>query len=141
MPDYQGFPCLIERLIIYFNVYTKLVVMVWNEHQAVLSMRQNLIFSVVTWSIWFKFCFRLNIFTSKSSNLLLPAGADRRGEWIFIYLRLENYKTRSIHEPCHIYHPGKTILESIMNRFKKFIEKSTADAHILMTQYDVWCNI
>ena len=35
---------------------------------------QNLIFSVAAVSILFGVCFRLNIFTSKISNLLLPFG-------------------------------------------------------------------
>ena len=40
---------------------------------------QNLIFSKVVVSILLCFCFRLNIFTIKISNLLLPLGAEGMG--------------------------------------------------------------
>ena len=40
---------------------------------------QNLIFSKVVVSILLGFCFRLNIFTIKISNLLLPLGAEGMG--------------------------------------------------------------
>ena len=55
-------PCLLERIVTYFNVYTKLEVRV-KEYHAVFLKRQNLIFSVVGQSSSFVFCFRLNIFT------------------------------------------------------------------------------
>ena len=45
------------------------------ESETVFLDIQNLIFSVGALSILFGFCFRLNIFTSKISNLLLPSGA------------------------------------------------------------------
>ena len=41
------------------------------EHVAVFLKRQNLVFSIVTGNIWFVSFFRLNIFTSNISNLLL----------------------------------------------------------------------
>ena len=40
---------------------------------------KNLIFSKVVVSILLGFCFRLNIFTIKISNLLLPLGAEGMG--------------------------------------------------------------
>ena len=67
--------CLLEHLIACFNVYMKLKVIVWRNTRLFLT-RQNLISSVVAESIWFHFCFRLNIFTSKNSNLLLPLGTE-----------------------------------------------------------------
>ena len=45
------------------------------EHEAVFLKMESYIFSIVAGSIWFGFCFRLNTFTSKISNLLLPIGA------------------------------------------------------------------
>ena len=105
-------------------------------------------FSTILGSIWFNFCFRLNIFTSRISNLLLPLGAKDRGLWILIYvwLRVKHYKTlkpnkqRPIHKPSHIYHPNKTILENIIKRFKNFIWKVYNWRNVLMRQYDFWCN-
>ena len=47
------------------------------ENDAVFLETQNLIFSIAA-VILFSFCFRLNVFTSKISNLLLPLGA----EWV-----------------------------------------------------------
>ena len=45
------------------------------ENKAVFLETQNLIFDIVA-AILFGFCFRLNIFTSKTSNLLLPLVAE-----------------------------------------------------------------
>ena len=47
------------------------------EHEAVFLKRQYLRISIVAGSIWFVFCLRANILTSKISNLLLPLGAER----------------------------------------------------------------
>ena len=46
------------------------------KYEAVFLTRQNLTFPLVAESIWFNFCFRINIFTSKISNLLLSLGAE-----------------------------------------------------------------
>ena len=44
------------------------------EHEAVFLKRQNLIFSMLAGGFSFVFCFRLHIFTSKVSSLLLLLG-------------------------------------------------------------------
>ena len=71
-----GILCLLEDLVNYFNVYTKLEVLVW--------MKTRLLYWRDT--IWFSSCknftclfFRLNISTSKISNLLLPLGIEGVG--------------------------------------------------------------
>ena len=48
-------PCLLERVVTYFNVYTKPEIIV-----CVFLRRQNLIFYMVAESILFVFCFRVN---------------------------------------------------------------------------------
>ena len=75
--------CLVERMVTYLKVYTKLEVIGY------FLKKQNLIFSIVAGSIWFAIYIRLNNFTSKISKFLLPLRADEadgRGPWIFIYL-------------------------------------------------------
>ena len=66
-------PRLIERVLTYFNVYTKLELLVF---------RKMMLFFVDTKIDFFysscnfiAFCLRLNIFTIDISNLLLPLGA------------------------------------------------------------------
>ena len=66
-------PCLLERVLTNFSVYTKLKVLVLRKNDAVLLETQKLIFSIVA-VILSGFCFRLNFFTSNISNLLLPSG-------------------------------------------------------------------
>ena len=66
-------PSLLEHVLTNFSVYTKLKVLVWRKNDAVLLETQKLIFSIAA-VILSGFCFRLNIFTSKISNLLLPSG-------------------------------------------------------------------
>ena len=56
-------PWRLECVVTYFNVYKKLEVIVW---------RNMSLFSWRAGYTWFAFCFRLIIFTSKISNLLLP---------------------------------------------------------------------
>ena len=68
--------CLLKRVIIYFKVYTKLEVIVWMNMRLFLA-RKNLIFFIVGKSTWYNFCFGLNIFTNKISNLLLPLRTER----------------------------------------------------------------
>ena len=73
--------CLVERMVTCFNIYTKLEAIIWNYYQ-------TRGYFIVAASIWF-LCIRLNIFTSKISNFLLPLrtdGAEDRGTWIFICL-------------------------------------------------------
>ena len=105
-------PCLLERLITYFNIYTKLEAIVW---------RNMGLFSWKDLKAKFHICCYL-------------WGSRGRGPWILVYLRLrveqlqniEIKKQRPIHEACHINHPNEITLENIMNRLKKFIEKFTA---------------
>ena len=68
--------CLLKRMIIYFKDYTKLEVIVWMNMRLFLA-RKNLIFFIVGKSTWYNFCFGLNIFTNKISNLLLPLRTER----------------------------------------------------------------
>ena len=69
--------CLLECVITYFNVYWKIDSL--KKHKAVFLTRQNLIFSIVAGIIWFNFCFRRNVFTSRISNMLLFLGAEVGG--------------------------------------------------------------
>ena len=59
--------CLLEQVITYFSKTYSL-----KEDEASSLKRQNLIFSIVAGSVWFALNFRLNVFTSKTSNLVLP---------------------------------------------------------------------
>ena len=70
-------PCLLERVLTYFNVCTKLEVLVLRK-MMLFSWRTNIDFSTVA-VILFGFCCRLNIFTSKISNLLLSLEAEGGG--------------------------------------------------------------
>ena len=63
-------PCFIQRLHEGRRCSLK-------EHEAISLKRESLVFSAVVGNIRFAFCFRINIFTSKISNLLLPL----RDEW------------------------------------------------------------
>ena len=74
--------CLHERVLTYFNVSAKLDVFL--EHGILILNvgivipcleTRNLIFSIVI-AILFSFCFRLNTFTNKISNSLLPLRAE-----------------------------------------------------------------
>ena len=59
--------CLLEWMVTYFSKVYSL-----KEHEAFFfNKRQNWIFSRVAASIWFVFCFRLNIFSSKIWDFLL----------------------------------------------------------------------
>ena len=68
----------------YFNLNTKLEVIVW---------RKMRLFSWRNGSIWFIFCFRINIFIDKISNLLLPCEARGQGRrpWVLVYPVLINF--------------------------------------------------
>ena len=66
-------PCLLGCVITYFNVYNRRYSL--EENEAVFLTTQNFIFSIIAGSIWFNFCFRLNMFTSKISILLFPSEA------------------------------------------------------------------
>ena len=68
-------PSLLERVLTYFSVYTKLEILALRKNKAVPLETQKLIFSIVA-AILFDFCFRLNIFTIKISNLVLRLGAE-----------------------------------------------------------------
>ena len=66
-------PWLLECVVDFFNKVYSL-----NEHE--IWIRQNLIFSVVAGSIWFGFCFKLNI------KVFVIFGVQRdQGSWILIY--------------------------------------------------------
>ena len=74
--------CLVERMVTCFNVYTKLEAIIWSYYQ-------TRGYFIVAGSIWFFLWIRLNIFTSKIPNFLLPLRTDvaeDRGTWIFICL-------------------------------------------------------
>ena len=58
--------CLLELVVTYFNKIYSL-----KEHKAIFLKKQNLIFYLVAGSICFVFCFKVTIFTSKISNLLI----------------------------------------------------------------------
>ena len=77
-------PCLLERVVAYFNVYKK------NRRIGAIFWRERVwLFSVVAGSIWFVFYFRLGLFTSETSNLLFPLeteGTRDRETWILIFL-------------------------------------------------------
>ena len=62
-------------MVIYFNVCTKLEVIV-KDHYADFLTRQNTIFFIVAGSISIDFCFKLHNLTSETSNLLLPLGTE-----------------------------------------------------------------
>ena len=68
-------PSLLERVLTYFSVYTKLEILALRKNKAVPLETQKLIFCKVA-AILFDFCFRLNIFTIKISNLVLRLGAE-----------------------------------------------------------------
>ena len=68
-------PSLLERVLTYFSVYTKLEILALRKNKAVPLETQKLIFSIVA-AILFDFYFRLNIFTIKISNLVLRLGAE-----------------------------------------------------------------
>ena len=55
--------CFLERVVIYFNVYTKLVVIAWRNARLFFGRDKILIFFFFfnCW-IWFVFCFRLKTF-------------------------------------------------------------------------------
>ena len=77
-------PCILEHVVTYCNIYTKLEVIAWKEHEAVFLKRKKFIFSIVVRKIWFVSCFRLKTFTSNVSTLLLPWGVEGRVPWILI---------------------------------------------------------
>ena len=68
-------PCILERVLIYFNVYMKLGG-TWRSMRLFSWKEKKKIFSNVAASVWFAICFRLNSFTSKISNLLLSLAAE-----------------------------------------------------------------
>lgn len=70
-------PCLHGCVVTYFNFYMKLEVIVW-RNKRLFWKRVNLFFFIIAevFDLFlFFFCFRLNIFLSKVSNLLLSFGA------------------------------------------------------------------
>ena len=60
-------PCLLEHVVTYFKEVCSL-----KERKAIFLKTQNLIFFFSSWKVWFVFCFKVNIFASKISNLLIP---------------------------------------------------------------------
>ena len=65
-------------MVAYFNDYTKPEVILLRKIEAAFSAAFYFFF-IVAVSISFGFCFRLNIFTSKIWNLLLPLEAEGSG--------------------------------------------------------------
>ena len=79
MSGYSLIPFLLERVVAYFNVYTKPGVIVWSHMKL---EETKLDFFVVAATIWFALCFRPNTF--KTPNLLLPfefEGAGGHESW------------------------------------------------------------
>ena len=68
-----------------FVLQFPIVIPYLKEHEVVFLIRQNSIFYGVVGSIWFVFCFRLNIFTNKISNLLLRFEAEGGGGYESLY--------------------------------------------------------
>ena len=86
--------CVFVPILIFFYLNAWLLIstkfIMW-RNEVIFLNRKNLIFSVVAGCIWFV-CFRLKIFTSKISNLLLPLGVlgpEPRGPRILINLSKE----------------------------------------------------
>ena len=81
-------PCLPELMATYSKICTKLEVILWRNMRK-LSWRDKFIFLLVSGSIWFFTFSRLNIFTSKISNLqdfkVIFSGRQDPGPWILIY--------------------------------------------------------
>ena len=81
-------PCLPELMATYSKICTKLEVILWRNMRK-LSWRDKFIFLLVSGSIWFFTFSRLNIFTSKISNLqdfkVIFSGRQGPGPWILIY--------------------------------------------------------
>ena len=67
-----------------FVLHFSIVIPCLKEPKTVFLKRRNFSFSIVPGSIWFAFCFRLNIFTQKISNLL-SLGTEDWGPWILIF--------------------------------------------------------
>ena len=66
-------PCVLLNAWLLISTFTQnqKLFCILEEHKAVFLMRQNLIFSIVAGSIWFNFCFRLNVFTTKISKFFI----------------------------------------------------------------------
>ena len=81
-------PCLPELMATYSKICTKLEVILWRNMRK-LSWRDKFIFLLVSGSIWFFSFSRLNIFTSKISNLqdfkIIFSGRKGPESWILIY--------------------------------------------------------
>ena len=81
-------PCLPELMATYSKVCTKLEVILWRNMRK-FSWRDKFIFLLVSGSIWFFSFSRLNIFTSKISNLqdfkIIFSGRKGPESWILIY--------------------------------------------------------
>ena len=79
IPGYAWLYLIMSKFVwIAFDLHLSIVIICVKEPWTVFSKIKNLTFSIVAESIWF--CFRLNIFTSKISNLLLHLGAEGDGE-------------------------------------------------------------
>ena len=89
MPEYTGiFVNMLKSAWMAFVLHFPIAIVCLNEYEDVFLKRRNLIFSIVAWSIWFAFCFRLNNFKNMISNLL-PLGVEGCGSrepWILICL-------------------------------------------------------
>ena len=66
-----------------FALHSSIVIPYLKETLTIFLESKNFIFSIVPGSNWFCFfVFRLNTFTSKFSNLLLPLGAELAGGFV-----------------------------------------------------------
>ena len=119
--------CLLERVTTYFSVYAKLEVIVWKNMRLFTWRDKIWFFSIVTGSIWFDFCFKLNTFTSRISNLLLPFGTEGRGLWILIYLL---WISKSSYRRCSI---KKVFLKILRNS-----RESTCVRVSFLTKLQAW---
>ena len=70
-------PCLLENVVTYFNIYTKLDVLVWMKIK-LFFWRHTVWFSSCNYFI-FLFCFWLNVSTSKISKLQVPLEIEGYG--------------------------------------------------------------
>ena len=82
-------PSLLDHVVTYFHKVYALI-----EHEAVFLKRQKLPFSIVAGSIWFFFYFRLHIFTSKISNMLLLFRAEEAGDHESWYTIIKQEKSK-----------------------------------------------
>ena len=104
----------------------------------------DLIFFWVAEIIWYNFCFTVNIFTNKISNVLINS-KGQSGQWLWIFthlqLRIEYLKTFKSNKQRWFTNPVTSfILIKLLKRILRIGLKSCWKIYswrnILMTQYD-----